>query len=72
MCICARSLQPQMPLYSIYSLALEQDQEQSIGLQQAATTLHTQTFIQVHFTEINCNMNSVLGSSELTCKKFNY
>uniref|UniRef100_A0AAQ4NRF0 Rho GTPase activating protein 45b n=1 Tax=Gasterosteus aculeatus aculeatus TaxID=481459 RepID=A0AAQ4NRF0_GASAC len=38
--------QPHMPLFSIYSLALEQDQEQSIGLQQANTTLHTQTFIQ--------------------------
>lgn len=61
-----------MPLYSIYSLALEQDQEQSIGLQQATTTLHTQTFIQVNFTEISCNMNSVLGRSELACKKFNY
>ncbi|KAM9357989.1 rho GTPase-activating protein 45 isoform 2-T2 [Symphorus nematophorus] len=37
---------PHMPLFSIYSLALEQDQEQSVGLQQAITTLHTQTFIQ--------------------------
>uniref|UniRef100_A0A672ZNT7 Rho GTPase activating protein 45b n=1 Tax=Sphaeramia orbicularis TaxID=375764 RepID=A0A672ZNT7_9TELE len=37
---------PHMPLFSIYSLALEQDQEQSVGLQQANTTLHTQTFIQ--------------------------
>ncbi|XP_037530742.1 rho GTPase-activating protein 45 [Nematolebias whitei] len=37
---------PHMPLFSIYSLALEQDQEQSVGLQQASTTLHTQTFIQ--------------------------
>ncbi|XP_041861887.1 rho GTPase-activating protein 45 isoform X2 [Melanotaenia boesemani] len=37
---------PQMPLFSIYSLALEQDQEQSIGLQQATITLHTQIFIQ--------------------------
>jgi len=45
---CVASLQPQMPLFSIYSLALEQDQEQSVGLQQASTTLHTQTFIQVH------------------------
>ncbi|MEQ2180958.1 hypothetical protein GOODEAATRI_006585 [Goodea atripinnis] len=35
-----------MPLFSIYSLALEQDQEQSVGLQQANTTLHNQTFIQ--------------------------
>lgn len=39
--------QPHMPLFSIYSLALEQDQEQSVGLQQANTTLHSQTFIQV-------------------------
>uniref|UniRef100_A0A7N8WYY9 Rho GTPase activating protein 45b n=1 Tax=Mastacembelus armatus TaxID=205130 RepID=A0A7N8WYY9_9TELE len=37
---------PHMPLFSIYSLALEQDQEQSVGLQQASTTLHSQTFIQ--------------------------
>uniref|UniRef100_A0A8C9Z4D9 Rho GTPase activating protein 45 n=1 Tax=Sander lucioperca TaxID=283035 RepID=A0A8C9Z4D9_SANLU len=37
---------PQMPLFSIYSLALEQDQEQSVGLQQANTTLYNQTFIQ--------------------------
>ncbi|KAM9848320.1 rho GTPase-activating protein 45 isoform 2-T2 [Aulostomus maculatus] len=37
---------PHMPLFSIYSLALEQDQEQSVGLQQANTTLHNQTFIQ--------------------------
>ncbi|KAM9832586.1 rho GTPase-activating protein 45 [Neosynchiropus ocellatus] len=37
---------PHMPLFSIYSQALKQDQEQSVGLQQANTTLHTQTFIQ--------------------------
>ncbi|XP_028300771.1 rho GTPase-activating protein 45 isoform X2 [Gouania willdenowi] len=37
---------PHMPLFSIYSLALEQDQEQSLGLQQANSTLHNQTFIQ--------------------------
>ncbi|XP_036971938.1 rho GTPase-activating protein 45 isoform X1 [Acanthopagrus latus] len=44
---CKHSItHPHMPLYSIYSLALEQDQEQSIGLQQATTTLHNQTFIQ--------------------------
>uniref|UniRef100_A0A3B5LN63 Rho GTPase activating protein 45b n=1 Tax=Xiphophorus couchianus TaxID=32473 RepID=A0A3B5LN63_9TELE len=44
---CKHSItHPHMPLYSIYSLALEQDQEQSIGLQQANTTLHSQTFIQ--------------------------
>lgn len=36
-----------MPLFSIYSLALEQDQEQSVGLQLANATLHNQTFIQV-------------------------
>lgn len=41
--------QPHMPLFSIYSLALEQDQEQGVGLQQASTTLHSQTFIQVDF-----------------------
>ena len=40
--------QPQMPLFSIYSLALEQDQEQSVGLQQANATLYNQTFIQVN------------------------
>uniref|UniRef100_A0A665TGU7 Rho GTPase activating protein 45b n=1 Tax=Echeneis naucrates TaxID=173247 RepID=A0A665TGU7_ECHNA len=44
--LCALFLQPHMPLFSIYSLALEQDQEQSVGLQQATTTLHSQTFIQ--------------------------
>ncbi|KAL6107690.1 arhgap45 [Pungitius sinensis] len=44
---CKHSItHPHMPLFSIYSLALEQDQEQSIGLQQANATLHTQTFIQ--------------------------
>ncbi|XP_041648235.1 rho GTPase-activating protein 45 isoform X2 [Cheilinus undulatus] len=44
---CKHSItHPHMPLYSIYSLALEQDQEQSVGLQQANTTLHSQTFIQ--------------------------
>ncbi|KAJ7993105.1 hypothetical protein DPEC_G00268970 [Dallia pectoralis] len=37
---------PHMPFYSIYSLALEQDLEQSNGVQQAAITLHTQTFLQ--------------------------
>uniref|UniRef100_A0A8C6LCT3 Rho GTPase activating protein 45 n=1 Tax=Nothobranchius furzeri TaxID=105023 RepID=A0A8C6LCT3_NOTFU len=37
---------PHMPFFSIYSLALEQDLEQSVGLQQANTTLHNQTFIQ--------------------------
>ncbi|KAM4575331.1 rho GTPase-activating protein 45 isoform 2-T2 [Fundulus diaphanus] len=44
---CKHSItHPHMPLFSIYSLALEQDQEQSIGSQQATTTLHSQTFIQ--------------------------
>uniref|UniRef100_A0A8D0D5P8 Rho GTPase activating protein 45 n=1 Tax=Sander lucioperca TaxID=283035 RepID=A0A8D0D5P8_SANLU len=44
---CKHSItHPQMPLFSIYSLALEQDQEQSVGLQQANTTLYNQTFIQ--------------------------
>ncbi|XP_070816427.1 rho GTPase-activating protein 45 isoform X1 [Chaetodon trifascialis] len=44
---CKHSItHPHMPLFSIYSLALEQDQEQSAGLQQASTTLHNQTFIQ--------------------------
>uniref|UniRef100_A0A4W5N539 Rho GTPase activating protein 45 n=1 Tax=Hucho hucho TaxID=62062 RepID=A0A4W5N539_9TELE len=35
-----------MPFYSIYSLALEQDLEQSSGVQQATSTLHSQTFLQ--------------------------
>ncbi|KAM3875692.1 rho GTPase-activating protein 45 [Diretmus argenteus] len=44
---CKHSItHPHMPFFSIYSLALEQDQEQSVGLQQASTTLHNQTFIQ--------------------------
>uniref|UniRef100_A0A674DMT6 Rho GTPase activating protein 45 n=1 Tax=Salmo trutta TaxID=8032 RepID=A0A674DMT6_SALTR len=38
--------QPHMPFYSIYSLALEQDLEQSSGMQQATSTLHNQTFLQ--------------------------
>ncbi|XP_072516006.1 rho GTPase-activating protein 45 isoform X2 [Salminus brasiliensis] len=38
--------QPHMPFFAIYSLALEQDLEQSAGVQQAAVTLHNQTFIQ--------------------------
>ncbi|XP_059425423.1 rho GTPase-activating protein 45-like isoform X3 [Carassius carassius] len=37
--------QPHMPFFSIYSLALEQDLEQSNGMHQAASTLHNQTFI---------------------------
>lgn len=36
-----------MPLYSVYSMALEQDLEQSAGVQQASVTLQSQTFIQV-------------------------
>uniref|UniRef100_UPI003AB033B0 rho GTPase-activating protein 45 n=1 Tax=Centroberyx gerrardi TaxID=166262 RepID=UPI003AB033B0 len=44
---CKHSItHPHMPFFSIYSLALEQDQEQTVGLQQANTTLHNQTFIQ--------------------------
>ncbi|XP_054646773.1 rho GTPase-activating protein 45 isoform X2 [Dunckerocampus dactyliophorus] len=44
---CKHSItHPHMPLFSIYSLALEQDQELSVGLQQASATLHNQTFIQ--------------------------
>ncbi|XP_061540818.1 rho GTPase-activating protein 45 [Phycodurus eques] len=44
---CKHSItHPHMPLFSIYSLALEQDQEQSVSLQQANATLHNQTFIQ--------------------------
>ncbi|KAK3561926.1 hypothetical protein QTP86_019048 [Hemibagrus guttatus] len=38
--------QPHMPFFSIYSLALEQDLEQSSVMHQAANTLHNQTFIQ--------------------------
>uniref|UniRef100_A0A672T076 Rho GTPase activating protein 45 n=1 Tax=Sinocyclocheilus grahami TaxID=75366 RepID=A0A672T076_SINGR len=37
--------QPHMPFFSIYSLALEQDLEQSSGMHQAASTLQNQTFI---------------------------
>ncbi|XP_077082514.1 rho GTPase-activating protein 45 isoform X2 [Siphateles boraxobius] len=37
--------QPHMPFFSIYSLALEQDLEQSAGMHQAASTLQNQTFI---------------------------
>ncbi|XP_053369067.1 rho GTPase-activating protein 45 isoform X1 [Clarias gariepinus] len=38
--------QPHMPFYSIYSLALEQDLEQSTAIQISANTLQCQTFIQ--------------------------
>ncbi|XP_041948610.1 rho GTPase-activating protein 45 isoform X2 [Alosa sapidissima] len=37
---------PHMPLFSIYSLALEQDLEQSMGAQQATGNMHAHTFIQ--------------------------
>ncbi|XP_061095752.1 rho GTPase-activating protein 45-like isoform X2 [Conger conger] len=44
---CHQSItQQHMPFLSIYSLALEQDLEQSLGVQQAAGTLHIQTFLQ--------------------------
>ncbi|KAK6310998.1 hypothetical protein J4Q44_G00190530 [Coregonus suidteri] len=33
--------QPQMPFFSIYSLALEQDLEQSVGVQQTTGSIHT-------------------------------
>ncbi|XP_062412936.1 rho GTPase-activating protein 45 isoform X2 [Sardina pilchardus] len=38
--------QPHMPLYSVYSMALEQDLEQSAGVQQMSVTLQNNTFIQ--------------------------
>ncbi|MBN3309729.1 HMHA1 protein, partial [Amia calva] len=38
--------QPHMPFFSIYSLALEQDVEQSHGVLQTIGTLHNQTFMQ--------------------------
>ncbi|XP_048860371.1 rho GTPase-activating protein 45-like isoform X2 [Brienomyrus brachyistius] len=38
--------QPHMPFMSTYNLALEQDQEQSLGVLQASGTLHVQNFIQ--------------------------
>ncbi|XP_063056563.1 rho GTPase-activating protein 45 isoform X2 [Engraulis encrasicolus] len=37
---------PHMPLYSVYSQALEQDMEQSAGVQQASVTVQNKTFIQ--------------------------
>ncbi|KAJ8387742.1 hypothetical protein AAFF_G00150430 [Aldrovandia affinis] len=44
---CKQSIeQPHMPFFSIYSLSLDQDLEQSLGVQQAASTLHSQTFLQ--------------------------
>uniref|UniRef100_A0A8K9UXW6 Rho-GAP domain-containing protein n=1 Tax=Oncorhynchus mykiss TaxID=8022 RepID=A0A8K9UXW6_ONCMY len=39
---CKQSIaQPQMPFFSIYSLALEQDLEQSVGVQQTTGSIHT-------------------------------
>ncbi|XP_031430620.1 rho GTPase-activating protein 45 isoform X4 [Clupea harengus] len=38
--------QPHMPLYSVYSQALEQDLEQSAGVQQDSVSLQNKTFIQ--------------------------
>ncbi|XP_041086829.1 rho GTPase-activating protein 45 isoform X2 [Polyodon spathula] len=38
--------EPHMPFLSIYSLALEQDMEQSHGVMQTASTLQNQTFLQ--------------------------
>ncbi|XP_051985390.1 rho GTPase-activating protein 45-like isoform X2 [Xyrauchen texanus] len=38
--------QEHMPLLSIFSLALEQDSEQSSGLQQATNNMYTHTFLQ--------------------------
>uniref|UniRef100_A0A673JZ96 Rho GTPase activating protein 45 n=1 Tax=Sinocyclocheilus rhinocerous TaxID=307959 RepID=A0A673JZ96_9TELE len=45
--------QPHMPFFSIYSLALEQDLEQSAGMQQAASTLQNQTFIMVQHQHVH-------------------
>ncbi|XP_059418957.1 rho GTPase-activating protein 45 [Carassius carassius] len=39
-------IQEHMPLLSIFSLALEQDSEQSCGLQQATNSIYTHTFLQ--------------------------
>lgn len=64
-CVCVFALQPHMPLFSIYSLALEQDQEQSVGLQMATTTLHNQTFIQVMVAAVP---SSMAGIPPLTCR----
>lgn len=40
-------VQEHMPLLSIFSLALEQDSEQSCGLQQATNSIYTHSFLQV-------------------------
>ncbi|XP_016403177.1 minor histocompatibility protein HA-1-like [Sinocyclocheilus rhinocerous] len=45
--------QPHMPFFSIYSLALEQDLEQSSGMHQAASTLQNQTFIMVQHQHVH-------------------
>uniref|UniRef100_A0A671REN5 Minor histocompatibility protein HA-1-like n=1 Tax=Sinocyclocheilus anshuiensis TaxID=1608454 RepID=A0A671REN5_9TELE len=39
-------IQEHMPLLSIFSLALEQDSEQSCGLQQATNNIYTHSFLQ--------------------------
>jgi len=39
--------QEHMPLLSIFSLALEQDSEQSCGLQQTTNNVYTHSFLQV-------------------------
>ncbi|XP_030629125.1 rho GTPase-activating protein 45 [Chanos chanos] len=44
---CKQSItQSHMPLVSIYSLALDQDLEQSLGVQQATASAHLHTFLQ--------------------------
>uniref|UniRef100_A0A8C9VV82 Rho GTPase activating protein 45 n=1 Tax=Scleropages formosus TaxID=113540 RepID=A0A8C9VV82_SCLFO len=44
---CKQSLtQPHMPFFSIFSLALEQDHEQSTGMLQTTIIQHSQTFLQ--------------------------
>jgi hypothetical protein len=52
-----------MPLLSIYSLALEQDLEFGHGMVQAASTLQTQTFMQVGCTWDGGLGRDVAGSS---------
>uniref|UniRef100_A0AAY4EDB2 Rho GTPase activating protein 45 n=1 Tax=Denticeps clupeoides TaxID=299321 RepID=A0AAY4EDB2_9TELE len=49
--------QPHMPFFCIYSQALEQDLEQSTGIQQSTGTLHNQTFIQVTLRRPQSNHN---------------
>ncbi|XP_048844855.1 rho GTPase-activating protein 45-like isoform X2 [Brienomyrus brachyistius] len=44
---CKHSLaQPHMPFFSIYSVALEQDQEQSSSMLHSSVSQHSQTFLQ--------------------------